>query len=66
MLRACSKCPLRHWLYPDKLAGIEQVLRVERVLDRAHDSYGAAMFRIEEIQFAEPDSVFARACAAHR
>jgi hypothetical protein len=49
------------------LSGIEDILRIERLLDRAHGVDGlTAEFGLEVFLLALPDAVLAGAGAAHR
>src|SRR6478736_6320428 len=40
---------------PDYFAGIEQILRIERTLDRTHHRHGIAVLRVEKIELADAD-----------
>src|SRR6478735_479544 len=44
---------------PDYFAGIEQILRIERTLDRTHHRHGIAVLRVEKIELADADAVLA-------
>src|SRR6187399_2347346 len=50
---------------PDYFAGIEQILRIERTLDRTHHRHGIAVLRVEKIELADADAVLAGRSAAH-
>src|SRR5882724_8212081 len=55
---------LPHW---DDLSGIEDVLRIERLLDRAHGVDGLlTKFGLEVFLLALPDAMLAGAGTAHR
>src|SRR5260370_10004528 len=51
---------------PHDLARIHDVVRVERLLDRAHQRHGLAMLLVEELDLAQADAVLAGAGPAHR
>ena len=50
---------------PDDLSGVHDIVRVERLLDAAHNRNRLAVFGYKEINLAIPDTVFTGAGAFH-